>query len=146
VRKASLLILLLNASLAFGQVYSWKDANGGVHYSDQPPSDADAQKMNVPSAPSTEGAGAAKSWGDKELDFRKRQADAAEAAAKAAKERKQADDKQANCVQAQGSLRGLESGLIRYKIDANGNRVAIDSDVRDAEIARAREAADSWCK
>jgi hypothetical protein len=146
MRKATLLILLLNAGLAFGQVYSWKDANGGVHYSDQPPSDTDAQKLNVPTAPSTEGASASKSWSDKEADFRKRQATSAEADAKAAKDRKLADDKQVNCERARNSLQGIESGQIRYKMGSNGERQALDGSVRDGEIARAREAADSWCK
>jgi hypothetical protein len=145
MRKATLLILLLNAGVAFGQVYSWRDANGGVHYSDQPPTGADAQKLDVPSAAGSGDAAAPKSWTDKEQDFRKRRAEAAAAEAKADKESKQAAEKKENCSRARANLQGLESGQIRYTTGANGERVALDGDVRDAELARARAIVDSWC-
>ena len=146
MRHATLLILLLTATAAFVQVYSWRDANGGVHYSDQPPTDADAQRLNVPSSPSTDSTAAGKSWSDKEQDYRKRKSDEAAAVAKADKEKQQADVKKENCERARNSLQAMESGQIRYKMGANGERVALDGDVRDAELARARSVADSWCK
>ena len=147
MRAASLLILLLTSSLAFGQIYSWRDADGRMHYSDTPPIGADAKKMNAP-PPATDDGGAAarKALADKELDFKKRQSTAAEAAAKADKEKKAETEKQANCAQARGNLQALESGQIRYKTDGNGGRVGLDGALRDEEIAKARSVVQSWCK
>jgi hypothetical protein len=143
MRKLILWALLLNAGLALGQVYSWRDAQGGVHYSDQPPTDADAQRMNVPTASGDSAVN--KSWQDQNKDFNKRQAAAAEADKKAASEAQQAETKRSNCQQARNNLQGIESGQIRYRMGTNGEREALDGDVRDAALARARAAVDSWC-
>ena len=147
MRAASLLILLLASSLAFGQIYSWRDAEGKMHYSDTPPTGADAKTMKVPAPAADDGGAAArKSLADKELEFKKRQTAAAEAAAKADKDKQAEAQRQSNCTQARNALQGLESGQIRYKSDSDGGRVGLDGALRDEEIARARAAVQSWCK
>jgi len=147
MRKATLLILLLNSAIAGAQVYSWRDSSGEMHYSDQPPADAAAKQLAVPSAPSSAGeSGNSKSWSEQELEFRKRRAAAADAEQKSANEQQQSQAKQANCRSARNTLQGLESGTIRYKLGDTGDRVALEGADRDAEVARARAAVDSWCK
>ncbi len=147
MRTVLSVVLLLVAGVAFAQVYSWRDANGRMHYSDTPPTDADAKAINAaPASGGTADTATAKSLAEKNMEFNKRRKDAADAAAKAEQERKAAADKNANCTQAKNALQGLESGQIRFKTGAYGERIALDGDVREAEIARARQAVDSWCK
>lgn len=147
MRAASLLLLLLSSAVAFGQIYSWRDAEGKMHYSDTPPTGAEAKTIKVPATGNDDGGAAArKSLAEKEMDFKKRQTAAAEAAAKADKDKQTDEQRQTNCTQARNALQGLESGQIRFKADSSGGRVGLDGALRDEEIARARAAVQSWCK
>lgn len=142
-----LLACLLLPLTAAAQMYSWKDANGKIQYSDEPPpGKVQARKVAPPSAPSADAAERRKEAADKDVEARKKQKEAKESAAKADKEKSAAEDKRVNCEKARGQLQAIESGQVRFTTDAKGERVALDGAVRDAEIASARRAVDSWCK
>jgi hypothetical protein len=142
------MLLLLQASLCFGEIYTWRDADGRINYSDTPPASVDAKKIsNATGSSGDEAATAArKAVAEKEAGVRKRQTEATDAATKANTEKQQTDERQANCIQAKAQLQGLESGQIRFKIGATGERVGLDGDVREAELARARKSVESWCR
>jgi hypothetical protein len=142
------MLLLLQASLCFGEIYTWRDADGRINYSDTPPATVDAKKVTSTTGSTGDDAAAAarKAVAEKEAGMRKRQADTADASTKASKEKQDADERQGNCIQAKAQLQGIESGQIRFKIGANGERVGLDGDVRDAELARARKSVESWCR
>jgi hypothetical protein len=44
-------ILLALAGNVAAQIYSWKDASGRVHYSDQPPADVDSKTVKQGTRP-----------------------------------------------------------------------------------------------
>ena len=105
---AVLLIALTGAASA--EIYSWKDSNGRVHYSDQPPSNVEAKSMKKSAAamqqpeadqssvPTTvTSAPAAKGWEDKDREFKERRAKQAEAEAKQKKEQADKDAKAQYC-------------------------------------------------
>ncbi len=140
-----LFILLVPASLA--QIYSWRDANGEMHYSDQPPTGvARPRILETTKAPAEDGETARRKLAQEEMDFRKRQLDAAEADAKAAKSAAELADRQDNCRKAKAYLQTLESGIRISRSSDKGEPVFLDEQGRQQEISAARRAADSWCK
>jgi hypothetical protein len=137
-------LLSLTAS---AQLYSWKDASGKTQYSDEPPpGKTPARRLAAPPAPSSDAADKRKDAADKQMDERKKQKEAREAAAKAERDKAGAEERSRNCDRARGNLQAIESGQARFTLDAKGERVALDGAVREAEIASARKAVDTWCK
>lgn len=147
-RFALSLAISLVALSATAQVYSWKDADGKIHYSDQPPAgkSKDSRKLG-PAVQAPEGAAEARqAQAEKAIEERKDSQKAKEAAAKAEKDKAAAAEKKQQCERAKTALSGLESGATRFTTGPNGERVALDGAARAAEVANARKAADSWCK
>ena len=52
VSVITLFALTALPSLGQGQVYSWKDASGKIHYGDRPPAERSADSRKLPPAPS----------------------------------------------------------------------------------------------
>ena len=141
---------------ALGELYKWTDAEGKVHYSDQPPPPNVKQpikvKPRVPSAATAvpEAAGtpaeAPKSVAEQDAEFNRRRVEAAEREAAAQKAAKEVADKKKNCEQAKAQVAGLQSGGRRITRHDEKGEVVYLSDAEIAqEIERAKQAADSWC-
>jgi hypothetical protein len=153
-------ILLAVSSWASAQMYKWVDAEGNVHYSDQPPPSQGVKQQRTmprprtaaPTAPAPTGDGTQsaanrpKTPAEQEMEFRKRRLEAAEAEAKRQQEAEAAKEKLRNCDQAKARVAMLQQGGRITKASASGEQIYLD----DAEIARelvdARRIADSWCK
>lgn len=142
-----LLTLLVMPLAAIGQVYKWQDANGKTHYSDQPPVDAKTKgrRLGPANSASDDTTSAAKSVADKRLDASQREAEAKDKAATAERERAEDAQRAQACERARMNLQGLESGQIRYRMGASGEREALDGAVRDAEIANAQRNVETSC-
>jgi hypothetical protein len=137
------------AAVSAGEIYSWKDKDGRINYSDVPPP-APNQSRTMGSTESTRPARAEgatqRSPADLEVEFRKREAQKNEAAAKEQKKLAEAEGDRANCEQARNALSGLESGQRIARFNAAGEREYLDDAQIAAEIERARKAVASWCK
>lgn len=144
----SLITFVLLPGVGHGQVYSWKDASGKIHYGDQPPAERNAQSRKLPGAPATtdDVEAARKASAERQLSEREKQGKAEESAKKAPENAAQTKEREANCRQAKASLASLESGQVRFAINDKGERIALDGSVREAELAKARKSVDSWCK
>ncbi|MDP1653200.1 MAG: DUF4124 domain-containing protein [Rhodocyclaceae bacterium] len=143
-----LIALALLPGAGQSQVYSWKDASGKIHYGDRPPAERQADKRKLPGAPAkTDDVEAArKASAERQFSEREKQGKAAESAKNAPEDAARTKEREANCRQAKASLASLESGQVRFAIDERGERVALDGNVREAELAKARKSVDSWCK
>ena len=153
MRKSLILSLSSLIILAFpltspAQMYSWKDANGKIHYGDRPPAEKQSQARRVQSAPpaTSDVEAAHKASAERQFGEREKQSQNGEAAKKPAEDPAQAKIREDNCKRAKASLASLESGQARFSINDKGERIALDGAVRDAELARARKSADDWCK
>jgi hypothetical protein len=99
----------------------------------------------------TDGAKDAKNRGpltpaEKDQDYRKRQAEAQKASAKAAEEQKNAEISRENCERAKEAVRSLEIGGRIVRTDARGERYYLDDEQIAQELAKSRQMAQQWCK
>ena len=148
----------LAASPVAAETYKWTDAEGKVHYSDQPPpANVKEQVMVKPRkpsastaapAPTEKGAPAAKAktYLEQEADFKKRQVEAAEREAAEKKKTDEAAEKKQNCEQARAQLRSSQAGGRVTRTNAQGEREYLNDAQISQEIERGKKSVDSWCK
>jgi type IV secretory pathway VirB10-like protein len=143
---------------AAAQTYKWTDADGKVHYSDQPPPANAKEQATIkppkPSAPiaatvpTDKGAPAAKAktYVEQEADFKKRQVEAAESEAAEKKKAAEAEQNKQNCEQARLQLKSLQSGGRQTRTNAQGEREYLNDAQIAQDIERAKKIVDNWCK
>ncbi len=143
----SLLVLLSLPLAAAAEMYRWVDSSGQVHYSDSPPPAGAKSTKTIDTPPAAPAAAPAKgkTWQEKDLEFRQRQAADAEAQAKKDKEAADAKQKKENCEAARRNLQTLESGQRVATTNARGEREFMDDAARQKAIEEARRAVNSWC-
>lgn len=159
-----LLVLACACSWALGASAQWQwiDKDGRKVFSDRPPpTDVPARNIlkqpgGAPTPPRTQAANAAADApgaaaaprlpaSDPELQQRKAQADAAEAARKKADEERQAKARAENCQRARQQQAMLSSGQLVSQVNAQGERSFMDDATRAAEMRRAETAIASDC-
>jgi len=146
---SGLIFLILCTAPAYAALYKWVDEQGNVHYSDQAPSGKTKSDttLNIPNQPAaTPATNTAKSWQEKDLEYKKRQAAAAEAEAKQQKEAQDAKAKTTNCEQAKNNLARLKIGGRIFTYDDKGNRSYMDDAQRAKATADAQKSISDWCK
>ena len=141
-RLALAILILALAPFASAQLYKWVDKDGKVHYSDQPPPAQASKQINVAPGPAAPAPSALAR--DKALD--KDRSEAKDAAKKAEDKEKIARQKQEECDRARSYLKGLENGGRFVTFDAKGERVFMEQDQIDAEMAKARRNVEEACK
>lgn len=150
-------------ALSFGQ-WQWIDKDGRKVFSDQsPPAEIPAKSIirqpgvKSPSAafpvstaatqPANPPVAAPKLSGkDKDLEDKKKQAEAAEAQKKKASEEQVAKVRADNCDRAKRSKTGYDSGIRIARTNAKGEREYIDDATRAAETKRLEGIIASECK
>jgi hypothetical protein len=147
MRLVAILSLLVLPLVATAQVYTWKDAKGKVHYSDQPPAEQSVNSRRLAPSATTTGdiPTATQALADKRQEAAKQASEAKEKSAKVEKERAEDAQRQQACERSRINLQGLESGQIRFRMTASGEREALDGSVREAELAEARRTVDTNC-
>lgn len=156
------LVLLLVTPSAFAVQWKWVDAQGVVHYSDQPPpptvparnilqrphrpvsTEPVANPANAASTQVTKPA--ASSALEKKIAEKKAAEQAAQEQAMARQQQELALQNQQNCLQAQRELQILDSGQRMMQIDAQGQRVFMDDAQRAAERARVSALIAQYCR
>jgi hypothetical protein len=157
-RVAMLAVGLLLAAEVAAQ-WAWKDDNGRLVFSDRPPpgSIKPEQIVRQPGGSSTQSVlrsgedlprdttkvdaskAAPRTTAEREMEFRKRQTERAEAEKKSAEQQQLAQRRQQECERSRGYLRALEDGVRITRTDGQGNREFLDDSQRNAEMARVRE-------
>ena len=133
---ACCVLTLSCAGSSSAALYKWTDAQGRVVYSDQPPSaNVKTEQLRPPPPPANPNA--AKEFAQRQADYKKRQAEAAEASDKADKERTEAAKHADVCAQAKGQLKALsETQLAIFRYNEKGEREVMDEDARVRERVR----------
>jgi len=126
--------LALVATSAAAATYKWTDANGRVVYSDQPPA-GNVKYETIGGAPPPANPEAAKELATKDAEFRKRQQEQAESAAKSEKASADAVRQRNFCQQVRNQLAGMtQTNVALYRLDDKGQRVMLTDADRKAEI------------
>ncbi len=147
MRAALLIVLFLISATVMAEIYSWRDADGGMHYSDIPPlGQVNTRKIEPSAANPGDIERARQDLANKEAGFKKRQQTTTEAAVKEDKESADAAEKLRNCERARSYLRELDSGVRISGTNENGERVFLDDQRRQQETEVAARAVESWCK
>ena len=157
MKKFLLTLLMLSSANAIAGLSKWVDADGKVHYSDQPPPpNVKAKTLRVTSdvaAPtSASGVAAAsapaapKTTAELEAELKKAQQAKKEAADKAAKEQARIEAEKANCAAAQQNLRTLQDGVRITEIDAKGERSYLGDEQRRQRMEKAQQDVKAYCK
>ncbi len=151
MRHIVLLLLCFLSSAASAQITKWVDANGKVHYSDQPPAtNVATEKLNIKSNPKPAGESnqpaAAKSYIEKDQEYRKRRVEQEESKVKQEKELAESLKKKENCISARNSLQSLQDGARSYSYTEKGERVVMDDSGREKAINEAKKSVETWCK
>jgi hypothetical protein len=117
-------------------LYKWTDASGRVVYSDQPPpGNQKVETLQGPPPPANPAAN--KELANKELEFKQRQLDKADAQKLADTERQSAKERQENCGLVQGQLKQLgDENMVLWRANPAGERVAMTPADRRAERDR----------
>ncbi len=164
---SSIVAAALVASPAYAQ-WVWKDDAGRVVASDQPPptnvtlsrilkSPRPRAADVTPASSAKEGeakdtpkvdakAEAPKSLADRDLEYKQRQKESAEAAKKTDEETTKARAMQENCTAVRGNLAGLQSGGRAARVNDRGEKYYIDDAQRQAEIAKSQAQVAQYCK
>lgn len=138
------LLLLLTAVPAAAQIYSWKDKDGRIQFSDIPPARGEIRTLpEVRTAPPAAAEGAA----GKPAPARAAAAESARA--KPADSGRSATDeaeRQRFCEQARIQLGALNSGQRVSRLNAAGAREFLDDKARAAEAERLQQQLDKHCR
>lgn len=131
---------------AQAELYKWTDAQGKVHYTDQPPTvkaqvlkNSDAGQADITSQ-------ATQSLDAREQAFQKRRKDADDARVKADQEAERARVERENCAKARNNLSTLQNSPRVYSTDAAGQRTYMDDDARARQLAQTQKAVSDFCK
>ncbi len=147
--KYSLTIFLLLFSLNSHAINKWVDANGKVHYSDEPPPDNAKVVQSVRKTRSEDLPASApaprKTIFEQEADLKKQRKAKDEAAQKAAQEQEQAQLKKKNCDTSRSQLANLQNAPRIASYDANGQVSVMDDNARQQAISDAQAAISTYC-
>ncbi len=157
MRTAVALLLVLGSALSMPAAaqWMWRDGTGKPVFSDRPPP-ADVPDRNIvqrpsgtaravspapaaPPAPTSPGTPAPAGGQDKELEQRRQQAEAAEAAKQKAAQEMQARARADNCMRARQNKASLDSGIRIARTNVQGEREFLDDAQRAAETRRTQE-------
>jgi hypothetical protein len=145
--------LLFLGALAFvahaqAELYKWTDAQGKVHYTDQPPT-LNSQTIKHSTAGQAETtSNATQSLDAKDQAYQKRRKDAEDARAKADKEAEQTRIARENCDKARKNLSTLQNANTPhvYTTDAAGQRTYMDDTARANALANSQKSVSEFCK
>lgn len=149
MKKLLLTLLMLASANAFAALNKWVDADGKVHYSDQPPpANVKAQTLRVTSdaAVPASAPAAPKTVAEREAELKKAQQAKKEAADKAAQEQAKMDAEREYCAAAQQNLRALQEGTRMVEIDAKGERSHLSDEQRRQRIEKVQQDINTYCK
>lgn len=152
--SSGLLVLLLagtfgaTADAQQAAVYRWVDANGVVHFSDEPAADSSATELPIRYRKTDRGALQARLKAKAELDdagaIREGQEADADAAAEADRQKVLAE-RETNCKAARDRVAKYRDAHRLYRPGPNGERVYLTNEELDVERAEANRAVEQWC-
>ena len=143
--RAAFLVLAL-ASLPAAAVYKWVDEKGVTHYTEEPPPDGKATKVETRTVGPSGSTGATDDWKQKELERRKERLDRDQAEDYAKRKSEHDAAARANrCMESRRQLATLERARPVYTINERGEKVYLDDQDRPRQVEQARALIEKSC-
>jgi hypothetical protein len=148
------IVAALSGAAVGAQTYKWTDAQGKVHYSDQPPPADVKEPITVKTphqSPTAKPAGKdpapvkAKTYTEQEAELKKRQVETAEREAAEKKKADEVAEKKQTCTQVRVQLKGLQAGGRITQTNAKGEREYMSDAQIGQEIERLKKAEAGVC-
>lgn len=147
-RRALIAALLAGVACgaAHAALYKWVDEKGVTHYTQEPPPDGKATRIEPKVGAPTAKPETTDTWREREVEFRRRllEKERAEESAKAGAERAQ-EQRRARCLEAQEELHVMSPGHPVYRINEKGERVYLEDAEREAAAKHWRGEVEKWC-
>jgi len=146
-------VALVLSTAQAGGIYKWVDAQGNVHYSQEPHGQS-AQEMNIKIPKTSDSADSAeestaksdtKNASDKTAEKSSDGNDAQTNAEKEAAAKDQKEVKEKNCQIAMKRLASINAGGRLYEVNEKGERSYWDDNTRKAKMEEAQKNVDEWC-
>lgn len=132
-KSLAILLLLVAGSALAGEIYKWTDADGTVHYADQPLG-VDAERLNIKSK-ATDRDSPERQAASRAAENEEPESAPAEASPSPAELRKQAKENKARCEEYTARQESIETSRRFYREDENGERTYLD----DKQVQEVRE-------
>ncbi len=148
MKKTIGVILMLLSGTVFGQMYKCVSPSGQVEYASVCPPGAKQENTGIRNSPGAAASDAPqKSIAERDADFRKRQMEKQDAAAKQEKTSAESEQRKRSCDSARSYLASLKSGARISRTDPKtGERVFLEDTDYARESADAQRAVDANCK
>jgi hypothetical protein len=132
---------------AWATLYKWVDEKGVTHYTQEPPPDGKATKIEPRVDAPASKPQAPENWKEREIEFRRRRLEKErnEENAKAGAQNAEAQ-RHARCIEAREELQILSPGHPVYQVNEKGERVYLEDAQREAQTRRWQAQADKWCE
>jgi hypothetical protein len=146
MRRIALLSLAMLALGAGAQVYKWVDEKGVSHYSEIPPPDGRAAKIDV--KPSTGSAPSAPSadWRQREMDARALRIEKQQKEQeREAQDKTEASTRRNNCRESRRRLADLQTAVPVYELNDKDERVYLEDAQREREITVLQAQVKQYC-
>jgi hypothetical protein len=141
IRSVLLALLLLAFAAAAQTMYKWVDEKGVTHFSESPPPDGNAAKIEVKPVGNEDPRG--DDWKQRDLESRQRRA--AKEAADSEVQKREQQVRAPRCSEARRQLDGLKNSRRIYRTDAKGERVYVEDTERPALIERWEQEVRKYC-
>ena len=141
-----LCIYILLAGTAQAAIYKWVDANGDVHYSQNPPPPGVAGETLQPPPPDVDTETATKQLNEQERQFEEFHKQREEQADKESQAAAELALQQKNCQMAKDRLASYEQRPNINFVQEDGSRVRATEEERQAEIKKSEDMIQEFCK
>jgi hypothetical protein len=138
-----LLACLLVPIAAAAQMYKWVDEKGVTHYSETPPPDGKAAKVDIRPATGGASAPAGADWKQKELESKQQRVQKDQ---DQQQEQKQSSARYNNCMEAQRQLATAQQPRPLFQVNDKGEKVYLDDKEREREIAGWQANVKKYCE
>lgn len=145
LRLLAVVVLMLPVCVPAAGVYKWRDADGNIHYGDQPPPDRHAQPMDIEAAPPPD-PGATQRQDKRQRLLDSYREDRERLQQQRTTRQEEQKRRAQNCTRARKALQAARNAAFLYeKTDDPYNPRILSDTERKARTRTLQEQAQKWC-
>jgi hypothetical protein len=126
-------------------IYKWRDATGQFQYTEVPPPSGDYEVLNKPPPPAEDPGKVMENLQNQVQEAEKARQEAEQQEKQQAENKDRAELFAKNCEVARTNVKALEGNQPVVRTDAQGNRIVLGAQEREATLKQARKDMDYYC-